>query len=76
MARRIENDCCDCATPGYPCRGELCHRRNAVHIYCDNKECDVDITNETKYFIDDEVYCEECILEVLIKDGVIRKEHI
>lgn len=32
---RIENHCCDCATPGYPCRGSLCPNRNVEVHYCD-----------------------------------------
>lgn len=33
--RKIENRCCDCAVPSYPCRGALCGLRNYEAIYCD-----------------------------------------
>ena len=33
--RKIENRCCDCATPYYRCRGHLCGLRNYEAIYCD-----------------------------------------
>ena len=33
--KRIENDCCDCATGSYPCLGNSCPKRNAEHYYCD-----------------------------------------
>ena len=39
MAIKIENHCCDCAVPGYPCRGSACpSRRVEVHYYdrCNN----------------------------------------
>jgi hypothetical protein len=32
---RIENHCCDCAVPGYPCLGEACSRRHVRVFYCD-----------------------------------------
>lgn len=32
---RYENDCCDCASPGYPCLGSACSLRHSPHIYCD-----------------------------------------
>ena len=35
MATKIENHCCDCATPGYPCRGALCPLRRVEVHYCD-----------------------------------------
>ena len=32
-----KNECCNCATPGYPCLGSMCPNRNVpVHV-CD--EC-------------------------------------
>ncbi len=31
---RIENRCCDCAVPGYPCRGTSCPLRRAEVHYC------------------------------------------
>ena len=34
---KIENDCCDCAVPGYPCTGKNCPMTKVPHYYCD--EC-------------------------------------
>ena len=31
----IENRCCDCAVPGYPCRGSSCPNRSVEIHYCD-----------------------------------------
>lgn len=67
--KRIENDCCDCAVPGYPCRGDLCPLRHAVHIYCD--ECGMEITDEKAYYYEDLDYCADCMLDTLVKEGVI-----
>lgn len=42
---RIENHCCNCAAPGYPCRGSLCpNRRVEVDDLdgCDEELEDVD----------------------------------
>ena len=58
MARRIENDCCDCAAPAYPCLGDLCPRRRVPHFYCD--KCG----NESLlYCYDDMELCQDCLLE-------------
>lgn len=60
--RKIENDCCGCATPGYPCLGSTCELRNAIHYYCD--ECG----NETQlYEFDGQELCIECIEAMLEK---------
>ena len=35
---RIENHCCDCAVPGYPCRGSSCPLRRVEVHYPDQDE--------------------------------------
>lgn len=65
---RIENDCCDCAVPGYPCKGDLCSLRHTKHIYCDG--CGEDITDEY-YGYRGKEFCSDCILDVLLNDDVI-----
>ena len=61
---RIENHCCDCAVPGYPCRGIGCSlRRTEVH-YCDH--CDEEISEI--YEVDGEELCEECLKKMFIKN--------
>ena len=32
---KIENHCCDCAVPGYPCIGSACPLRRVEVHYCD-----------------------------------------
>ncbi len=34
---REENECCNCKTGSYPCRGSSCGLRHVIHYYCD--EC-------------------------------------
>lgn len=62
--RKIENRCCDCATPAYPCRGDICPLRSVEVIYCDkcNDECG------EAYGVDDEELCEYCFLKKYRKD--------
>ena len=56
---KIENDCCDCATESYPCRGSSCELRNSKHYYCDECGDETDILYED----DCEVQlCSECAL--------------
>lgn len=52
-----ENECCDCAVPGYPCIGSSCPNRHVKHYYCD--ECRDDV--EKLYRFDSEELCLDCI---------------
>lgn len=63
--REIVNECCDCATPGYPCRGSACPNRRVKHFYCD--KCGI----EAKlYEYDGMELCEECLLdEIPVVEG-------
>lgn len=58
---KYENQCVDCAVPGYPCLGSSCPRRNVPVYYCDKcgEECDELVE------IDGEHYCEECATDYL-----------
>lgn len=51
-----ENQCCDCAVPGYPCLGIFCPYINVPVYYCDI--CNYDAYAE--YEIDGEHYCKDC----------------
>ena len=57
--KRIKNDCCSCAVPGYPCMGTSCPLRNAEYYYCD--KCGEEIDPDEIYEVDGEDYCEECL---------------
>lgn len=54
--KRIENNCCECAVPGYPCLGSYCPNRHVPHYYCD--ECEAE---EQLYHFDGKELCLECI---------------
>lgn len=58
---RIENHCCDCAVPGYPCRGAYCPLTRVEVHYCD--KCDCELYDEI-YEVDDEELCEECLKDM------------
>lgn len=60
MARKITNDCCDCAVPPYPCLGDRCPLRSVTHYTCDR------CGEEAKlYDYDGEELCEACLLETV-----------
>ena len=52
-----ENECCDCAVPGYPCLGSSCPNLHVKRYYCD--ECGDDV--EKLYRFDGEELCIDCI---------------
>lgn len=53
-------ECCDCATPIYPCQGIYCPNKRKVLI-CDH--CGEEF--EKLYKTEDGELCEECVLERL-----------
>ena len=57
---RIENRCCDCATPGYPCRGSACPLVDIEVYYCD--KCGEEL--DEIYDVDGEELCEYCLKEM------------
>jgi hypothetical protein len=59
---RIENHCCDCAVPGYPCLGDACVLRHVEVHYCD--KCDEEIIDDEIYEVDGEELCEECLKDM------------
>lgn len=56
-----ENECCDCAAPGYPCLLDSCPNRNVKHYYCDECKSDVDVL----YRLDKEELCIDCLVKRL-----------
>ena len=69
--RKIENECCDCAVPGYPCRGAACPNITVLHVYCDGPDCDCE--DEEMYVYNGKDYCRDCLLKELIADGIIEQ---
>ena len=57
--KRIENECCDCATPAYPCLGNYCPLTHVSHYYCD--KCGDEIDLDELYKVDNEDICECCL---------------
>ena len=58
---RIENHCCDCAVPGYPCRGRSCPRRRVEVHYCDRCGAEIDTRHADVYERDGAELCELCL---------------
>ena len=53
------NACCNCAVPGYPCRGSSCSLRHAVKYECDI--CGEDDFNEDSIIHEDDMdICLDC----------------
>lgn len=59
MGLVYEDECCQCAVPGYPCTGE--HRR-VPHYYCDG-ECGEEFPPSELYDFDGDMLCGECLLK-------------
>lgn len=62
---RIENHCCNCATPGYPCLGPSCPETRVPVYYCD--KCGEEIYDDV-YDVDGEDLCEECLKDKFRKE--------
>lgn len=54
---RYENDCCDCAVPGYPCLGNSCELRHFPHYYCDSCGDETEL-----YDFEGKELCANCVL--------------
>lgn len=67
---KVENDCCGCAVPGYPCLGESCELRHIEHYYCDMCGEETDIL----YDFDDELLCRECAYEAF--DTILKAHEV
>lgn len=63
---RIENHCCNCAVPGYPCLGNTCKRRHVEVHYCD--KCESELPDGEIYEVDGEELCEDCLKEMFRKE--------
>ena len=55
-----ENHCCDCAAPGYPCRGSSCPNRRVPVYYCDKCGAELDEV----YEVGNEELCEDCLKDM------------
>lgn len=51
-----KDECCACASPGYPCLGNSCSNRRVPHYYCD--VCGAEIDGEPSD------YCAECAKKI------------
>ena len=56
----ITDECCDCATPAYPCMGESCPNRHVKHYICDDCKEEVDTLYE---YDNSKQLCSECLIK-------------
>ena len=57
---RVENHCCDCTVPAYPCRGDLCPLTRVEVHYCDSCGSELDAI----YDVDGDEMCEDCLKDL------------
>lgn len=62
---KLENRCCDCATPAYPCRGSACPLMDIEVYYCDKCGDELDEI----YDVDDKELCEHCLKKEFRRRG-------
>lgn len=58
---KFENECCDCAVPGYPCLGDSCKNRRVPHYYCDGEDCGEEFHSSELYDFDGIMLCKDCL---------------
>ena len=58
---RIENHCCGCAAPSYPCLGSSCPLRSVPVHYCD--KCGAEMEDHEVLDDGDDI-CESCLEEM------------
>ena len=57
------NECCSCASPGYPCIGDACSLRHVIHYKCDCCGAD-DLNKEDVIEMSDGIhFCKDCYEE-------------
>ena len=61
MSIIFSNECCNCASPGFPCIGERCELLHYPHYICD--ECDDDV--DVLYWYEGRQLCRHCVLKEL-----------
>lgn len=61
----IKNECCDCKSAGFPCRGDSCPLLRVESHTCDNCGITGDSIYEPLYFLDGEELCQDCLLSKL-----------
>ena len=62
---KYENECCDCAVPGYPCLGSECPNYHVAHFYCD--VCKEEAEQKDLYDYGGKEICSDCLLKIVPK---------
>lgn len=61
---RIENHCCSCASPGYPCLGSACSLTRVEVTYCDKCDPKCNTPLDEVYDVDGKELCEDCLKDM------------
>lgn len=61
MSVWYEDECCDCATDGYPCTGYTCRNKSVPHYDCD--DCKNEFDPDELYDYEGEMLCSKCLLD-------------
>lgn len=65
MALIVEDDCCGCASPGFPCEGASCRFKTITYI-CD--ECGDEVRQGELYQYGSEQLCKYCVTNKVIEE--------
>lgn len=65
MGIRYEDECCNCAVPGYPCTGE---HKHVPHYDCD--DCGEEFYPSELYHVDGQILCINCLVKQFEKVGI------
>lgn len=58
---KYENECVQCASPGYPCKGNSCSNKKVPHWYCD--KCEWEFEPNQLYQYQGQELCVDCLVE-------------
>lgn len=65
---KVENHCCGCAVPGYPCQGNRCPNRNVKVYYCDKCDPKCEEPLIEVYEVGRKHLCEDCLKKLFLKE--------
>lgn len=71
---RIENHCCGCAVPAYPCRGSSCPNTHVKTLYCDFCGQETEILYRVDDGMNDDEICYDCLDNMMEQSGLYYNE--
>lgn len=71
---RIENHCCGCAVPAYPCRGQYCPESHVEVLYCDFCGIEADMLYQVDDGMNKDEICYDCLDDMMERSWLTYKE--